>query len=58
MFAGIAVLVLPLFGQAALAQGIDAEKAGIIDWLTQLGVLIGSALAFYGRIRATRSLRT
>ncbi|KKK81213.1 hypothetical protein LCGC14_2815720 [marine sediment metagenome] len=45
-------LVLPILSQAELGKFITAESAGLSEWLTALGVLIGSALAFYGRWRA------
>lgn len=45
-------LLLPILGQAELGKFITEESAGLIEWLTALGVLLGSALAFYGRYRA------
>ena len=49
-------LVLPLFGRADLSAFITEESAGIAEWFTLLGTLIGSALAFYGRLRAKTKL--
>ena len=49
-------LLLPILGQAELGKFVTAESAGIIEWVTALGVLIGSTLAFYGRYRATTKL--
>ena len=51
-----AALLLPILGQAELGKFITDESAGITEWLTALGVVIGSALAFYGRLRATTKL--
>ena len=45
-----------MFGKAELAKLITDEQAGIVEWLSALGVLIGSALAFYGRYRATKRI--
>jgi len=49
-------LLLPMFGKAELGKFITEESAGLTEWLTALGVLIGSTLAFYGRWRATTKL--
>lgn len=49
-------LLLPAIGQVNLSKLITKESAGITEWLTVLGVLIGSALAFYGRVRATKKI--
>lgn len=52
----LVALILPIFGKVELAKFITEESAGIGEWLTALGVLIGSALAFYGRWRATTKI--
>ena len=49
-------LVLPMFGQVELGKFITEESAGTAEWLTALGILVGSALAFYGRWRATTKI--
>ena len=49
-------LLLPMFGQAKLGKFVTAESTGLCEWLTALGVLAASALAFYGRYRATTKL--
>ena len=49
-------IILPIFGKVELAKFINEEQAGIVEWLTALGVLIGSSLAFYGRYRATKRI--
>ena len=49
-------IILPIFGKVELAKLINEEQAGIVEWLTALGVLISSALAFYGRYRATKRI--
>ena len=45
-------VILPIFGKADMATFVQEESAGIVEWLTALGTLIGGALAFYGRYRA------
>lgn len=52
----IVALVLPILGKADLSAFITEEQTGITEWLTALGTLIGSALAFYGRYRATKRI--
>lgn len=52
----IFALLLPAIGQANLGAFITEESAGITEWLTALGTLIGSALALYGRFRATKEI--
>ena len=47
-------VILPLFGQADYAALLAGEQAGIVEWLSALGTLIGSGLAFYGRLRAKK----
>jgi len=49
-------LVLPVFGQADFAKFLQEEQAGIIEWLSAVGVLIGSLMAFVGRWRATKKI--
>lgn len=49
-------LLLPILGQAELGKFITSESAGITEWLTVLGTMIGAALAFYGRFRAVKKL--
>ena len=49
-------LLLPILGQAELGKFVTAESAGLIEWLTAFGVVVGSALAFYGRWRATTKI--
>jgi len=49
-------LLLPMFGHVELGKFITTEAVGIGEWLTMLGVLIGSALAFYGRFRAVTKI--
>lgn len=49
-------LILPALGQVELGKFVTAESAGITEWLTALGVLVGSALAFWGRWRATTKI--
>ena len=51
-------VVLPMLGRAELGKFVTEESVGIVEWLTALGVLVGSALAFYGRWRATTKLTT
>lgn len=49
-------LLLPILGQVELGKFITTESAGIGEWLTALGILVGSVLAFYGRWRATTKI--
>ena len=49
-------LLLPILGQAELGKFVTVESPGIVEWLTAIGVFIGSALAFYGRWRATTKI--
>lgn len=49
-------LLLPILGHAELGKFITGESAGVIEWLTALGVLVGSALAFYGRWRTKSTI--
>jgi len=53
----VVALALPIFGQANLAAFITEESTGIVEWFTVLGTLITTALAYYGRLRATKKLR-
>jgi hypothetical protein len=49
-------ILLPVLGKAELGKFVTEESTGIIEWLTGLGVLIGSGFAFYGRWRATTEI--
>lgn len=58
MIIPVVALILPIFGQADLGKFVTEEQAGITEWLTALGTLIGSAVAFYGRWRASTKIKT
>lgn len=52
----IVPVVLNLFGAVDLATLVQEETPGILDWVAQALVLIGSACAFIGRIRAKKKI--
>lgn len=52
----LVALILPMFGQVELGKFITEESTGLAEWLTALGVLITSAIAFYARWRATTKI--
>ena len=52
----LSALILPALGQADLAAFLQGEQAGIMEWLSAAGSVAGSALAFYGRWRATTKI--
>ena len=54
MLLPVVALALPIFGQADLGAFVSEESTGIVEWLTAIGTVIGSALAFWGRYRARK----
>lgn len=53
---GFLGLLLPIVGQVDYANFLAEEQAGIVEWLGGLGVLIGTAMAIYGRFRAVKKI--
>ena len=53
----LAMFVLGLFGQGHLADQLEAEQSVILDWLQQFGILIGGALACWGRLTAKKEIK-
>lgn len=49
-------VILPALGEVNLANFLQGEQTGILEWLTALGDLVGSALIVYGRWRATTKI--
>jgi len=54
----VAVILLRLLGRTAEAEVVENESEGITAWIGEVGALIGAALAFYGRIKASTTITT
>lgn len=46
----LAVFVLRMVGKEDVAATVEAESAGIAEWLLQAMALVGGAMGFYGTI--------
>ena len=53
-----AAFLLRLLGQEDVAATVEAESAGISEWIMQGMVLVGGALAFWGRVTAKKEITT
>ena len=53
---GLCGVVLPILGKANYAAFLAEESAGITEWLAAAGTLIGGAMAFWGRFKATKRI--
>lgn len=52
----VALVVLRLLGMTGIAELVETESGSIVEWIVALGLLIGSALAFVGRLKATKKI--
>lgn len=52
----ILIVALRVTGQAETAEVISNEQAEIIEWFISIGTIISSAIAFYGRVRASTQI--
>jgi len=52
----VVAMILRLFDKESLAENIEAESTGIVEWVSSIVSLIGAAMAFYGRLTADKKI--